>query len=371
MTIYDYFSLTPPEIGSSLQTYWIVPAGMVALYFYGMFHFNSPDYSLALGTPGEAATSPAGVRLITPAPPMFTTSRARFNRYARRYVMILQIAFIAIIFFSSVIGDIGRVANLELPTLPSAESLQYKAIWALFALTGLLSSFPGFKDIDNWLLGSLHRAAFIPDDARILAETLYACPFAPTTAAIRAVRPYLTSRDMTRVADRTATGSLEQRVIQVLCLRAQLQATMSTGKYTGFKIKLERDLREVENQSNGLKTVLTNYMRDQERLVPDNIVDIDAFFDKNSVNLDVTELLERRHELQGKCDTIYETMCLLTALSVFATESMPEDVDRTLAETRLHGERGANSSAGLGCGCASRWIDVRVADYFQCGLCYS
>jgi hypothetical protein len=332
MAIYDYFGLTPPEIGSSLQAYWIVPAGMVALYFYGMFHFNSPDYSLALGTRGEAATSPAGVRLITPAPPMFTTSRARFNRYARRYVMILQSAFIAIIFFSSVIGDISRVANLELPTLPSAESLQYKAIWALFALTGLLSSFPGFKDIDNWLLGSLHRAAFIPDDARILAETLYACPFAPTNAVIRAVRPYLSSRDMARVADRAASGLLEQRVIQVLCLRAQLQATMSTGKYTGFKIKLERDLREVESQSNGLKTALTNYMRDQERVVSDNIVDIDTFFEKNSVSPDVKELLERRQELQGKCDTIYETMCLLTALSVFATESMPEDVDRTLAE---------------------------------------
>jgi hypothetical protein len=61
MAIYDYFGLTPPEIGSSLQMYWIVPAGMIALYFYGMFHFNSPDYSLALSTPGETATSPAGV----------------------------------------------------------------------------------------------------------------------------------------------------------------------------------------------------------------------------------------------------------------------------------------------------------------------
>lgn len=185
---------------------------MVALYFYGRFHFNTLEYSLDIGS-RSGPTSSVGVRLITPAPPIFTTSRARFNRYSRRYVMILEAAFIALIFFSTLIADAGRVANLELPMPPSTESLQYKAIWALFALTGLLSSFPGFKDIDNWLLRTLHRAAFIPDDVRILAEKLYASPFKPNVSAIAAVRPSLGARDMIRAAQGDLTGSLEQRVI--------------------------------------------------------------------------------------------------------------------------------------------------------------
>jgi hypothetical protein len=324
------FGYAPTALWEIVHIYWIIPAGMIALYFYGMFHFNTPDYSLDFG---NLAGSPSfGVTLITPAPPMFTTSRARFNRYARRYVIVLEAAFIAFIFFSSLIGDITRVTSLELPLPASAESIQYKAIWALFALTGLLSSFPGFKDIDTWLLSTLHRAAFIPDDVRILAEKLYASPFSPTKSAIALVRPNLATRDMIRIADGTLTGSLEQRVFQLLCLRTQLQLTMSTSKYTGFKIKLTRDLRDIENQSQGLKSELWDYLRDQEKLISRDVQDIDALFSQKSGEQAFTELGERRQRLQGKCDTIYETMCLLTALSVFATESAPEDIDQTLTE---------------------------------------
>src|SRR5258708_4882773 len=43
-------------------------------------------------------------RLITPAPPIFTTSRARYNRFARRYVAILELAFIAIVFFPNLLA---------------------------------------------------------------------------------------------------------------------------------------------------------------------------------------------------------------------------------------------------------------------------
>jgi hypothetical protein len=324
-----YLGHTPSEIWEQIQIYWIIPAGMIALYFYGRFHFNSPEYSLDFRTQAGDA-SPIGVRLITPAPPMFTTSRARFNRYARRYVYILEAAFIALIFFSSIVSDIGRVANLEIPLPKSPESLQYKAIWALFALTGLLSSFPGFKDIDNWLLGSLHRAAFIPDDVRILAARLYACPFSPTLAAISAVRPGLSVRDLIRVAERRLSGALEQRVFQLLCLHTQLRLTTEPSKYTSFKIKLGRDLREIEIQSQGLKAELTSYFHDQEKLVPNDVSDVDSFLSRQSDHPGMMELSERRQLLQGRCDTIYETMCLLTALSMFATEVMPEDIDQTL-----------------------------------------
>ncbi|MGY3611094.1 MULTISPECIES: hypothetical protein [unclassified Bradyrhizobium] len=86
------------------QTYWIIPAGMLALYFYGRFHFNSPDYAIDFGN-RDAPGEPIGLRLITPAPPIFTTSRARYNRFARRYVALLELAFIAIVFFPSLVAE--------------------------------------------------------------------------------------------------------------------------------------------------------------------------------------------------------------------------------------------------------------------------
>ncbi len=57
------------------------------------------------------------LELITPAPPMFTTRRSRYNRYANRYVLILEAAFIGFIFFYTVVTDIGKVMNLEFPDL--------------------------------------------------------------------------------------------------------------------------------------------------------------------------------------------------------------------------------------------------------------
>lgn len=89
--------ISSAELLAWAQIYWIVPAGMLALYFYGRFHFNSPEYAIDFGCRGDPADS-IGLRLITPTPPIFTTSRARYNRFARRYVAILELAFIGMYF---------------------------------------------------------------------------------------------------------------------------------------------------------------------------------------------------------------------------------------------------------------------------------
>ena len=63
--------------------YWIVPVGLVALAFYGSYHFNTPDYALAAeragseDLPWNAPTS----KLRGLAPPLFTTSRTQYRRY--------------------------------------------------------------------------------------------------------------------------------------------------------------------------------------------------------------------------------------------------------------------------------------------------
>src|SRR5690349_7500705 len=132
------------------KTFWIIPAGMVALYFYGRSRFNTPNYALA---------AQEGANLLTLAPPIFTTLRSRFNRFALWYILILEIAFLVFIFLYSLVADIAPFIDLK--SLPSgmSQTVQHRALWALFCLTGLFSSFPGFKDVDAWILQRLHQAA--------------------------------------------------------------------------------------------------------------------------------------------------------------------------------------------------------------------
>jgi hypothetical protein len=314
------------QIWQVIQIYWIIPAGMLTLYFYGKFHFNTPEYSLDYGTRAESTTN-AIARLIT-APPMFTTSRAYYNRYARCYVAILEVAFIALVFFTSLAADLGNSAHLHISWPTSADPVQHRAAWALIALTVALSSFPGLKEIDNWLLAHLHKAALIPQEARSLAQRLYNAKFLPRRATIPS---YLNMRDINRVADRQAAGALEQRVLQMEYLGGQLQTTTLNSKYSQFKTKLDRDLRQIESESRALRNDLAAYFQDQERLFLDDVKDIDQFLYRNVDKPDFAKLLERRGRLQSRCDTLYEVMCLLISLSVLATERNQEGVAQKLA----------------------------------------
>jgi hypothetical protein len=324
-----FFGQSPADFLAVAQTYWIIPAGLLALYFYGRFHFNSLEYAIDFGN-SEGPAESIGARLLTPAPPIFTTSRTRYNSFARQHVLILGTAFLAMVFFPNVLAEAITLLTGSQFSWSKSATLQHKAMVALFTLTGLLSSFPGFKDLDRWLLRKLHRAAFIPDEARMLADRLYNAEYSPSQAALTAVRPTLSSRDDIRAAGRSLKGALEQRLIAVLCLRTQLQSIMADGKFTGFRIKLDRDLREVANQSQGLRAALSAYLRDQEKLVPADVPDIDAYISANIDKREIAQLAERRGELQARCDKVYETLCLLTALSMFATEPTLEDMNRTL-----------------------------------------
>ena len=98
---------------------------MIALYFYGRFHFNTPSYPVVFSiNPDERA------RLITQAPPIFTTRRSRYNSYSIRYILILESAFVVFIFLFPVIRDAAQIGRIAIPDLTS-EPLQYRAIFAL------------------------------------------------------------------------------------------------------------------------------------------------------------------------------------------------------------------------------------------------
>lgn len=324
MSVYDLISLlASDESRKVLANIWTVPVGMTFLYFYGLSHFNTPQYSLELSS-GEP------FRLITQTPPIFTTTRARYNNYAHRYVLILEVAFLVFLFAHSVIEDAATIGKIQLPNWAD-QPLHYRVVLALFVLTGLLSSFPIIKQIDAWLLDNLHKSAYIPDDAKNLAEKLYNCSFSPPPDVRRAVQSMLNMRDTIRVAEGKAAGVLEKRVFEILCLRSLLQARRGE-RFTEFKIILERDFRALTEQSQSIRSAVISYLRAQERIVPENASDIDAYISENTDAEGILELSERRQELQARCDAVYETFCLVVALSVFATQFDPEDIDSAIGE---------------------------------------
>ena len=127
---------------SLLRNTWIVPAGLVFLYVYGQFRFNTPMYSLELALEsGSTASQSEFARLITLAPPILTTRRSRYKGYALRYVLILQLVFLVFIFLYSTVQSAAELGHVSLPDLTQT-SLEKRALFGLFILTGLLPSFP-------------------------------------------------------------------------------------------------------------------------------------------------------------------------------------------------------------------------------------
>jgi hypothetical protein len=317
-------ALSDPEtVKGLIQAFWIVPAGMVALYFYGRSHFNTPDYAL-----GAQQGAPAG-HLLTLAPPIFTTYRSQYNRYALTYVIILETVFLAFIFLTSVFTDMAAIMKLRLPEL-GTETVQFRALLALFCLTGLLSSFPGFKDLDAFILRKLHKAALIPDDARLLASHLFDAPFVPHPEAAATVKAALISRDTIRVAEGKATGLFESNVLKALCMLNQLQHKIANSKYNYFKVKLERDLNDVASRRETLKPAFIAYLKEQASVVPDSVFDIDQYLLETADDPRIAQLLEKRKENLAKCNDLLYRLCLVVALLSYATKFTPEAVSDAL-----------------------------------------
>jgi hypothetical protein len=125
---------------------------------------------------------------------------------------------------------------------------------------------------------------------------------------------------------------LEKRVFEILCLKNQLQLGTQSDGFKEFKITLDKDFKALAEQSQSIRAAVMSYLKSQERLVPDNTADIDAYLSEHSDAEEVYELTDRRKELQVRCDALYEMMCLMVALSLFASQSSPEDINTAIGE---------------------------------------
>ncbi len=327
-----HLSLTAQQVNAAIATYWLIPAGAVALYFYGNFHFNTPDYRLVI------LQNPEKPSLLTLAPPKFTTSRSRFRRYALRYVLILEALFLSYVFLTNEYLYSAELFHLDslVKDMQASASVEYRALTALFVLTGLLSSFPLFKDIDAWVLRWLHQMALIPDDAKLMAQRLFDVKYRPPKRTRDEVRQILISRDTMRFADGEIVGDLERRVVSLLWLNNQLRAKSTETGCEYFAVRFEIDLADVSKTFDRMKAELIAYFRDQAALVPlaandgSKIIDIDQYLFDHSADSLVNQLKERRDKLQAECDSLYYRICLLTAVLAYSSESNADQINGLL-----------------------------------------
>ena len=99
---------------------------------------------------------------------------------------------------------------------------------------------------------------------------------------------------------------------------------MESERFRAFKIHLERDFTEIANRTRDLRADAIAYLQSQARLIPDDVDDIDAYIANHQDEAIFADLSKRRQALQLKFDTVYETMCLIIALSICATTFTPK-----------------------------------------------
>jgi hypothetical protein len=357
-------------LGSQWLSYWVVPVGMLLLYFYGRVHFNTPGYALTQNDENGQPLSDPG-RLVSLAPPLFTTARSRFNRYAWRYILILEVAFLALLFLPSLFSDVGSIQHLQLPLPPSSESLQYRALFALFALTGLLASFPILKDVDGHILHKLHVAAYIPEDATRLAEILRAADFVANPATKAAVHDLLTKRDSQAVSRGECVGTLEAALLRTLWLRAELLQLITEQQHLSFRLAMARDIADVSASWANLKPTLLDYFDSQEKLIAAPVADVDAKIYANSSDPQFAALSERRQQLTKRCVALFQRMCLLLALLLYGTKTTPDEMGKTMKKVGFQIEATAtpawdwNTIAGVAVSVFAASVVVNVALIFM------
>jgi hypothetical protein len=88
----------------------------------------------------------------------------------------------------------------------------------------------------------------------------------------------------------------------------------------------------MESQAQSLKSDIINYLRQQEKVMPPDVPDIDAFIFNNIDQEGMKDLFERRNALLSRCDTQYELICLMAGLALFATTSAAEQIDTAVKE---------------------------------------
>lgn len=312
-----------------LLVYWFIPLGIVILWIYGRYHFNSPTYKLSLNVLDTASYSDES-HLTSSLPPSATTRINYFRTYATRYTVTLITIFIVMTTMYPLLKtSLHTIHWAELPDSPSTKD---SAIISLLVILGLIPSIPFGKKVGSGLLEYFHKKARIPSDASVLARDVIGAEYRAKDDTIAFVRNDLKKRDTRRVAEGQAKGELEEKIIKLRCLDKAIEDKIVGDEYSNAKSLLSEDFERVKTKKQLLIDEINQYLDLQEALVDGECGDIDEFIQKTYVGLHRDYLIAQRKLLMKKLEYLHELICFVLSVSLIITDKVSRRINRTLSE---------------------------------------
>jgi len=218
----------------------------------------------------------------------------------------------------------GYALNFLGVTWTAPGTLEKRAVWTLFALTGLLSSLPLARSLDGFILHYLHDKAVIPDDARLTASRLFESQFLP--------RPEIAQQVAQEDEDGSggpwasgASDTLQEVWTKTRCLRAAVLKLVkdNPGKYREFQRRFELELDELGALYAYQSRRLCEFAKWKAQRMPVAGGAPCAQARENDIAVE-----KARIKLEYKVDALFYRLCLLSSLLVFATETQIDSINR-------------------------------------------
>lgn len=323
-----------PLIQAAFFDYWIIGIGLVTLYFWGRYHFNTPNYALGGNADtGDRSSSidPTISKINGLVPPMYTTTISQYWRYMFRYILILQIVFILVTFsreFTSVIGQYVGGSNFKAEHVPAA--MRERAVWALFLLTGLLTSFPVLKQLDGFILRTLHKSANVPDGVENTAQYLLEAKYKPSQAISDDIFASIRTHHFREVIAGREIGSLESSWFELRCIREVVKDYILANQIPVLQNVLQSDVEEASHRVDDMRDHLFRYSKNQDRLLPASIDNVDEYLMEHTDDPEMQDLLIQRRKFISEVKALKLRFCRLCSLAVFANERRSESIDQIL-----------------------------------------
>jgi hypothetical protein len=325
-----------------LKEHWGVFVGMGVLWIYGFYHFNARVYQFGKEEEKNAeGLSPKLLALAqsrVAAPPIFTTRRDRYQYYARIYVLGLEGLFLLLVLAPDVFVYMMNLAGQPAPELP--HSMDERILWALFGLTGLLSSFPGLRNVEAWVINKLHHLAAIPDQAGLTATTLSKARYRPDSDVRKEAIEELTEPQFQAINfESEELNKLESCFFTVHCLQTKLFKRLRTPKYLVPWQVFELERNALEKELNVRRGQIVTLIDKEQKLETEKGVDINKAADDDTRALlaehekETEELLEKeRAKLFLKLEVQRYRLCLLASLAAYATEKRSDNIEPVFRE---------------------------------------
>jgi hypothetical protein len=318
-------------IWEDISQYWLLAVGAIIVFFFAKTHFNSPDYALSRHKLDSVTVilpknSPAA-RLRTPAPPIFTTPRDRYRRAEWTYIVVIEAAFLFLSFFPDLLANIPGFEKLA---SVSGASLNTHIVAATLLVTGFLTSFPGVREADKWVVKFLHDSASIPDDSEQTAGELFKAHYKPDPDILATIVVQIRSSTMRAVSDGTIAGLLEERWLQIRCLAEKLKNVLGNRRYRQFMKKFEEEFDDIYAAVLRLREVVIKYEESQDKILAGKVVDIDEWLYASSSDPNVKKVKDERDKLTFDVEALHYRICLFCSLMAYSIELTDAEISTRL-----------------------------------------